>query len=224
MWLPGPNAPSTTRTYAANSVVGMALPYANEPEVCETGVDDDIVDADVVEAPPSEERHVPDVVRPDAVAQAVDAMRIEMSERDGELRDVLGRLGELYGRIADAQVRLADDAPDRSALDEHALRALLRSTEHLATVTEASVDRITDVTRSLERMAESMQGVATRVDRLVRRADESETHLERLVQATESLRDEVGDLQRGQQARRRPPRLRAVGDAAPGEPGGPATP
>ncbi len=195
----------------------MALPYANEPEVCDTDIGDDIVDADVVEPPPAEGRHVPDVVRADAVAQAVDAMRLEMSERDGELRDVLGRLGELYGR-------LADDAPDRSALDEHTLRALLRSTEHLATVTEASVDRITDVTRSLERMAESMQGVATRVDRLVRRADESEIRLERLVQATESLRDEVGDLQRGQQARRRPPRLRAVGDAAPGEPGGSAAP
>lgn len=196
------------------------MPSANEPEVCETDTGDaDVVDADVVEPPATEERPVPDVVRPDAVAQAVDALRIEMSERDGELRDVLARLGELYGRIADAQVRLADDAPDRSVLDEHALRALLRSTEHLATVTEASVDRITDVTRSLERMAESTQGVATRVDRLVRRADESEARLERLVQVTESLRDEVGDLQRGQQPRRRPPRLRAVGGDTPGEPG-----
>lgn len=198
----------------------MALPYANEPEVCETETDtDDVVDADVVEAPVTEERRVPDVIRPDAVAQAVDAMRIEMSERDGELRDVLARLGELYGRIADAQVRLADDSPDRSALDEHALRALLRSTEHLATVTEASVDRITDVTRALERMAESTQGVATRVDRLVRRADESEARLERLVETTESLRDALGDLERGQPPRRRPPRLRAVGGDAPEDPG-----
>lgn len=206
----------------ANTVVHMALPDPNEPCVCQT--DDDIVDADVVEPPAVEEHHVPDVIRPDAVAQAVDALRVEMSERDGELRDVLARLGELYGRIADAQVRLADDAPERSALDEHALRALLRSTEHLATVSEASVDRITDVTRALERMAESMQGVATRVDRLVRRADASEGRLERLVQVTESLRDEIGDLQRGQQPRRRPPRLRAVGDAAPGEPGGSPAP
>lgn len=140
----------------------------------------------------------------EAVLAAVHSVRAEMAERDGELRDVLARLGRLYERIATTTEQ----------------RTLLRSIDTLATVTEASVDRSSDLSRSLQHLVAALQGLATRVDRLVRRTDESEARLERVGDVVEGLSEQVAMIGRhlGAPAERRP-RLRAVGrDAGAVEP------
>jgi len=158
----------------------------------------------------------------DDVLDALSSVRTEMAERDEELRAVLGRLGELYQGIAEAvgprdRARLEPPAPP--ALEDGSLRALLRSVDSLATVTEASLDRMADITRSVQRLAEAMHGVAGRVDRLVSRADEAEVRLERVSHLAEGVSEQVGMIGRhlGSNASRPRPPLRAVGvdDATP---------
>lgn len=147
----------------------------------------------------------------DALVRGIHALRAEMADRDGELRDVLARLGRLYERLAGGAPR-----------DDESVTALLRSIDTLATVTEASVDRASDLSRSLQHVVEALTGLATRVDRLVRRTDESEARLERVVHVVEGLSEQVTMIGRnlGSPASSPRPRLRAVGrhDDAPADP------
>lgn len=151
-----------------------------------------------VEPPPAE-----------TILRGLQSVRIEMAERDGELRDVLARLGRMYQRLA---IAVEDDA-ERSPADNETLRALLRSVDALALVTEGSIDRASDLGRSLQRMVETLQGLATRVDRLATRGDEADARVDRLTHLVEGMSEQVAMIGRhlGTGADRPRPRLRAVG-------------
>lgn len=146
----------------------------------------------------------------DAVLRAVDAIRGELSDRDNELRAVLARLGELYGHLRDATERHAGAAHGTSG--NRPTRALLTSVDALTAVTEASVDRSADLTRSVERLAESVHHVAERLDRLTRRVDDTELMARRSVHLTEQTAENLAALARRLSAPTGRTRLRAVGD------------
>jgi len=115
----------------------MALPYGADPEISKP--DGDAVRAEIVNAPEHSLVPAVEIGATDAVLRALQAVRAEMADRDGELREVLGRLGRLYERIARSTADIAGaPALPPSPTDDDALRALLRSIETLATVTEAS--------------------------------------------------------------------------------------
>lgn len=204
----------------------MALPYDGdpdifrEPETVAASETDEVVEADLVDDGLVDE--VPAVLAPgteyrDALLGSVHGIRAELADRDGELRDVLRRLGDLYERLAEGTAR----AGGRPHADDRSLRTLLRSVDSLAAVTEASVDRIADISRSVQRLAESVQAVAARVDRLVRRTDESEARVGELAFRTEGLGNEVARLtdRLTHPPGVRPPPLKAVGDDGASAPG-----
>lgn len=167
----------------------------------------------------------------EAMLHAVDTVRTEMAGRDAELHQALVRIAQLYERVAENQTersgrgreaiaaRSASPAPDGAAVDEEALRTLLRSIDTLATVTEASITRASDLSRSVQHLVEAVQGLTHRVDNLVWRSDVADARLEVVGQTVDGLSEQVAMVGRhlGSPAAKPRPALRAVGreDAPP---------
>ncbi|HLG00241.1 MAG TPA: hypothetical protein VI916_07210 [Acidimicrobiia bacterium] len=182
--------------------------------------------AESTEAPPS----VPAVNPFEAMVRAIEAVREELAGRDGELRDALMRIARLYERLATGRdgapggaggavgaraglPALAPAAPAPSGADEDTLRMLLRSIDTLATVTEASITRASDLSRSMQYLVEAVQGLTNRVDSLVGRTDTADARLESIAHTVDALSEQVTMLGRRLSAPAPPPRprLRAIG-------------
>lgn len=168
----------------------------------------------------------------EAMVRAIEAVREELAGRDVELRDALVRIARLYERLAtvreapkspagappDSPRALAvppapAPAPAPVGADDDALRTLLRSIDTLATVTEASITRASDLSRSMQHLVEAVQGLTNRVDSLVGRTDSADVRLESIAYTVDGLSEQVTMLGRRLSAPAPPPRpkLRAIG-------------
>lgn len=160
----------------------------------------------------------------ETVLDALAAVRSEMADRDEELRDVLTHLGRLWKRISSPAAigfgeRVDGPAAGAAATDD-AVRAMLHSVDTLATVTEASVDRAGDLSRSIQRLVESVQGLSSRLDRLVSRAESSDMRLDKLEHAVDGVVEQVAMIGRRLSAPIGAPRPRLRAVAAEPAPGG----
>lgn len=105
---------------------------------------------------------------------AVQDLGTELTERDGELRDVLARFGDLYRRMADDVASLAERRrPIETEGLELQLRALVQSVDTLVGIDTVASERVANLSATVERLAESTSRMERRLAALEERLDEA---------------------------------------------------
>jgi hypothetical protein len=86
-------------------------------------------------------------------------LRGELAARDAELLEVLRRLGDLYSGL------------HASVGSDERLTSVVRAVQTLTSVGDAGVDRLGEVSRSLDHLTDALRALGDRVDALARRVE-----------------------------------------------------